>query len=55
MVLPLNFDFGENRVARTTTAAIGPKTTFSMKLPRRPQKVELDPQQWILSDKTRTN
>jgi hypothetical protein len=55
MVFPVNFEFSENRVARSTVVAIGPKTNFNMKLPRRPQKVELDPQKWVLSDKTKTN
>jgi hypothetical protein len=26
-----------------------------VKLPRRPQKVELDPQMWVLSEKTSTS
>lgn len=55
MVLPINFTLGTDRVARTTVAAIGAKTNINIKLPRRPQKVELDPNQWILSDKTKTN
>lgn len=55
MILPINFTLGTDRVARTTVAAVGPKTNINMKLPRRPQKVELDPNQWILSDKTKTN
>jgi hypothetical protein len=55
MVLPVVFSLGENRVGRTTVASVGPKTDFNIKLPRRPQKVELDPQQWILSEKTKTN
>jgi hypothetical protein len=55
MVLPVIFSLGEDRVARTTVAAVGPKSEFSIKLPRRPQRVELDPQQWVLSEKTKTN
>jgi hypothetical protein len=55
MVLPVSFSLGSDRAARTTVAAIGPKTNFSIKLPRRPQKVELDPAQWVLSEKTKTN
>jgi aminopeptidase N len=52
MILPVNFSLGDDRVARTTVAAVGPKSTFNMKLSRRPQKVELDPQKWVLSEKT---
>ncbi|HEY0461827.1 MAG TPA: M1 family aminopeptidase [Pyrinomonadaceae bacterium] len=55
MILPVNFSFGGESVARTTVAAIGPKSNFSIKLPRRPQKAELDPQRWVLSEKTKTN
>lgn len=55
MVLPVSFSFGSDSAARTTVAAVGPKTNISIKLPRRPQKVELDPAQWVLSDKTKTN
>jgi len=52
MILPVNFSLDDNRVARTTVVAVGPKSTFNMKLSRRPQKVELDPQKWVLSEKT---
>ncbi len=52
MILPVGFNLGDDRVARTTVAAVGPKTDFSLKLSRRPQKVELDSQKWILSEKT---
>jgi hypothetical protein len=55
MVLPVVFSLGEDRVARTTVAAVGPKTPINIKLPRRPQKVELDPQEWVLSEKTKIN
>ncbi|HQU84111.1 MAG TPA: hypothetical protein PKY59_13335, partial [Pyrinomonadaceae bacterium] len=55
MILPVVFDLGENRMARSTVVAVGPKMQFSMKLPRRPQKVELDPQKWVLSEKTKIN
>ncbi len=54
MVLPVTFDFGGNSAARTTVLAYGPKMPFNIKLPRRPKKVEFDPQKWVLSDKTST-
>lgn len=55
MVLPVTITFGEDRMARTIVPAVGSKTPFNIKLPRRPQKIELDPQKWILSEKTKIN
>jgi len=55
MILPVRFSFAEKSGAQTTVAAIGPKTNISIKLPRKPQKVELDPQQWVMSEKTKIN
>jgi hypothetical protein len=54
MVLPLVFTFGEKQWASGTVHAFGPKTPFSIKLPARPRKVELDPNRWILSERTST-
>lgn len=53
-VLPVNISFGGDSRAIATVAAVGPKTVNSIKLPRRPQKAELDPEHWILSEKTET-
>jgi hypothetical protein len=50
--LPLAFDFGDKRSATGTVHAYGPKTPFTIKLPMRPKKVELDPYRWVLSEKT---
>lgn len=55
MILPLTFSFNSKGAARTTVVAVGATTNISIKLPRRPQKVELDPQNWVLSEKTKTN
>jgi hypothetical protein len=52
MILPLAFDFGDKRSATGTVHAYGPKTPFTIKLPMRPKKVELDPYRWVLSEKT---
>jgi hypothetical protein len=52
MFLPIVFTLKGGAVARTSVAAIGPASTVQLKLPSHPQKVELDPQQWILSEKT---
>jgi hypothetical protein len=54
MVLPVALSFGGKQQAVTTVDAAGPKTTFAIRLPMRPTKVELDPQHWILSEKTST-
>lgn len=54
MPLPLAFGFGGDKNASGTIHAFGPKTPFKIKLPMKPTKVELDPNHWILSDKTTT-
>lgn len=54
MPLPLVFSFGGDQEARGTVHAYGPKTPFQIKLPMKPKKVELDPHEWILSEKTST-
>lgn len=54
MPLPLVINFGGDRVAMGSIAADGPKTPFNIKLPAKPQKVQLDPNSWILSEKTTT-
>lgn len=52
MPLPLILTLGENKFAGGTVIAYGPKTPFKIKLPTKPLKVELDPQRWVLSEKT---
>lgn len=52
MPLPLVFSFGGDQQARGTIHAYGPKTPFQLKLPMKPKKVELDPYNWVLSEKT---
>jgi hypothetical protein len=54
MPLPLVMQFGKDQVAKGTVHALGPKTPVNVRLPARPSKVELDPEQWILSEKTTT-
>ena len=54
MVLPVAMTFGSKQVAYTTVNAEGAKAPFAIRLPSRPSKVELDPQRWILSEKTST-
>lgn len=54
MPLPVVLSFGGNQTARGTVHALGPKANFQIRLPAKPTKVELDPQRWVLSDKTST-
>jgi hypothetical protein len=54
MPLPLVFTFDKNQVATGTVHAYGPQTSFNIKLPMRPRKVELDPSLWVISEKTTT-
>jgi aminopeptidase N len=52
MILPLVMTFDGNQVARTSVRALGPSSTFELKVPQKPKKVELDPVNWVLSEKT---
>jgi len=54
MPIPLVIHFPGGSVARGTIFAHGPHTPVNIKLPRSPDKVELDPGLWILSEKTST-
>jgi len=55
MPLPLVIRFHGGTIARTTVAVQGTHTSINIKLPRLPEKVELDPELWILSEKTSTS
>ena len=52
MVLPVMISFGGNQQAQGTVHAYGPTSSFQIKLPARPRKVELDPNHWIISQDT---
>lgn len=54
VILPLNFSFGGNQSGAVNVHVIGKETEVNLKLPRKPAKVELDPDNWILSEKTTT-
>ena len=54
MPVPLVIYFQGDRMARGTVAAYGARTPISIKLPRAPERVELDPELWVLSEKTST-
>ena len=51
MPLPVICKFG-NQAGRVTVYANGPQTSFRIPLPMKPSSVELDPDLWILSEKT---
>jgi aminopeptidase N len=52
MPLPLVMTYGKDKVARGTGAVLGPQTPINIKLPSMPEKVELDPDMFVLSLKT---
>ena len=54
MPLPLVAHFRGGKIARATVAVHGVHTPLNIKLPEPPEKVELDPELWILSEKTST-
>ncbi len=52
MPLPLHMEFGSGQWARTAVYALGPQTPVKLALPRAPSKVKLDPDMWVLSEKS---
>lgn len=54
MVLPVRFQFDNNQRAMGTVIVQGATTPFQIRLPMHPKKVELDPDHWILSERTST-
>jgi len=54
MLLPLVFSFGGNQTGTANIAVSGLQSQVILKLPQHPNKVELDPGSWILSEKTTT-
>lgn len=54
MPLPLVFRFPGNQMARGSVFALGPQQPVNISLPRVPESVELDPDHWVLSEKTST-
>jgi hypothetical protein len=53
MVLPVRLSF-EKESGVGTVLVVGASSDFRMQLPMRPRKVELDPDHWIMSEKTST-
>ena len=52
MPLPLVVTFGKDHMGVVDVAVHGKESPFKIKLPSRPQKIELDPLLWVLSEKT---
>jgi hypothetical protein len=50
LLLVIHFPGGE--VGRGTIAAYGARAPVKLNLPQKPEKVELGPDLWVLSDKT---
>ena len=55
MLLPVRFKFGGDKYAFSVVKSLGATTPFRFQLPTKPESVELDPQRWVLSEKTSTN
>ncbi len=51
MPIPVTFNFGGDRVANGTIHAYGPSTPIQLKFPMKPEKLEIDPNKWILTEK----
>ena len=54
MPLPVLVHFSKERVGRGLVCALGPETPVTLHIPKPPESVELDPDHWVLSEKTKT-
>jgi hypothetical protein len=54
MPLPVTIKFQGGQAGRLTVYANGPQAPFKLALPMKPSSVELDPDYWVLSEKTST-
>lgn len=54
MPLPLVMRFGKGKFATGVVFALGTSRQVTLHVPQAPDKIELDPYHWILSDKTTT-
>jgi hypothetical protein len=52
--LPVAARLGKDRFGRLIAAVRGPQAPFAAKLPERPEDLQLDPDSWILSERTST-
>jgi peptidase M1-like protein len=55
MPIPLVVHMPGGKAGSIMVAALGPQTPVNVKLPAVPEKIELDPDLWVLSDRTSTN
>ena len=55
MPMPLMVTLSKGKVAVVPIAVEGKQTPIRIKIPARPQKIELDPIMWVLSEKTSAN
>jgi hypothetical protein len=55
MPLPLVVRLGKDKIGRVTVIAVGPERTINLHVPGLVQSAELDPDHWVLSDKTITS
>jgi hypothetical protein len=54
MVLPVVASFGKESSGRVNVPVQGPSAAINIRLPKRPSQVVLDPESWILSERTTT-
>lgn len=54
MPLPLVIHFGKEKFAQGTVLATGPSRQVTLQVAQVPDRIELDPDHWILSEKTTT-
>ena len=52
MPVPAAIRFAKGKWALASFGARGPQSPVRLKLPMRPEAVELDPHQWVLSEST---
>jgi len=55
MPLPLVIHYSGGKLGYGTVAVQGKRTPINIRLQQRPEKIELDPDLWVLSDKTSTH
>ncbi len=54
MPLPVVVHYTKDKVGRGIVLALGPERPATLRLPQVPESVELDPDRWVLSNKTTT-
>jgi aminopeptidase N len=54
MPLPVVLDMGGGKKGRALVYALGPEAPFSPRVSGKPDSIELDPDWWVISEKTTT-